>query len=212
MPTVKPGIQRHGGRRPGATGSSLPAPRACPCRRRPCRRRPFPVLLSAGKLVTLRNLYQMVLYQAGAYRHAPYDAGMGYRPASAHKSGGRAAPPAPSSLEFPAREFHLRTTLWDLVEECHCDERTLRRHLKDFETLGLVKVRRQLGVATPGAPSFYLVLNADFFDWEEVPLPGAAVPQPAPAAPEPPVPAVGAARILQRTAQLRATHSPKPGA
>ncbi|MFC7671426.1 hypothetical protein ACFQT0_31470 [Hymenobacter humi] len=138
------------------------------------------MLLSAGKLVTLRNLYQMVLYQAGAYRHAPYDAGMGYRPASAHKSGGRAAPPAPSSLEFPAREFHLRTTLWDLVEECHCDERTLRRHLKDFETLGLVKVRRQLGVATPGAPSFYLVLNADFFDWEEVPSPGPRCPSPHP--------------------------------
>ena len=185
-----------------------------------------PVLLAQGKLVTFDRLYNLALYQAGAYRHArAAEAALyGYDP---RNSGVRVGPTGPAPLEFPARELLVRTTQEELADKCSCDVRTLRRHLKTFEALGLVKRRRQLGVAVAGAPSFELVLNAAFLDWEEVPARGEGALSvvsgpPAPAqsptgptgptgAPEPPAPAFDAARILRRTAQRQAA-APGPPA
>lgn len=160
-----------------------------------------------SKIQTFYTLCRMALYQAQAYRHR------------------LAAAPAP--LAFPARELRVRTTQDLLTDECGCTDRTLRRHLKAFEAVGLVTGRRQLGVAVPGAPSFQFVLNAAFLDWEEVPAPGQGTPRagaghtapPAPAAApaspapagEPAAPAVDPNRILRRTAERQAA-DPKPPA
>lgn len=132
---------------------------------------PPPVLLCQSKGATLDKVYLLALREAGVSSKMPT---ISRAALSAHlcKHGvpkkKKAARRTPKVFESYTKELRLTTTQAGLATTCNHVPRTLQRHLNDLEAVALVKFREKLPQGKHPTPSFRLVLDASFLDWQEV--------------------------------------------
>lgn len=126
-------------------------------------------LLCQSKLNTLKDVYLLALGEAGAFTTDARNPRTISRDEALKKAGLRRKPQKPKRhYDNVAPQLRLRTSQASMAATCGCAVRTLQRHLDDFEEIGLVVVRQQLGVDRYGSPSFQMVLDAAFLDWKEI--------------------------------------------
>lgn len=132
---------------------------------------PPPVLLCQSKLRSLDVVYRLALAEAGVSSKDPTPR-TAARTAHLRKHGiapkKKPARRKPKIFDSPVQELRLTTTQAGLAASCGCSVRSLQRHLDDFEAAALLKFRQKLPQGKVPTPSYQLVLDASFLDWQEV--------------------------------------------
>ena len=183
-----------------------------------------PVLLCQSKQNTLKDVYRLALGEAGIFTTDARSPRTLSRDEALKQAGMRRKPKRAKPYESVAPQLRLRTAQAGLAATCGCTVRTLQRHLDDLQALGFVVVRQQLGLNNFKSPSFQLVLDASFLDWQEIllnqygvatntntsaesgpgPAPGAAAAPDVPASPiAPPVDVFKALTVFEQMEAMR---------